>query len=73
MNKQEIAERWPEAVAIARQFRDVFGDGVRLTYAKDKATGAELGKRDAQRLAERQPAKEQVGASSALWGMTKRY
>lgn len=73
MDKLEIAARWPEAVAIARQFRDVFGDGVRLTYAKDKATGAELGKRDAQRPAERQPAQEPVGASSVTWGMTKRY
>jgi hypothetical protein len=33
--KQEIAQRFPEAVAFARLMREVFGDGVRILYAKN--------------------------------------
>lgn len=43
MNKEEIAERWPEAVALARELRAVFGEGVRLLYAKNER-GEELGR-----------------------------
>lgn len=39
----EVAARWPEAVAFARAMREVFGDGVKLTYARN-AKGEELGK-----------------------------
>jgi hypothetical protein len=42
--RDEIAAAHPEAVSIAREFRKVFGDGVRLTHALHKITGAELGK-----------------------------
>jgi hypothetical protein len=40
----DVAAEHPEAVAIARSFREVFGQGVRLLYAKNKLTGAELGR-----------------------------
>lgn len=43
MNKEEIAERWPEAVKLARELRSVFGDGVRLLYARNER-GEELGR-----------------------------
>ena len=43
MTKEEIAAAFPEAVEIARQFRDVFGDGVRLLYARN-GVGQELGR-----------------------------
>lgn len=43
MKPEEIAAAFPEAVAIARQFREVFGSGVRLVYARNSA-GEELGK-----------------------------
>jgi hypothetical protein len=33
--KQEMAERFPEAVAFARLMREVFGDGVKILYAKN--------------------------------------
>jgi hypothetical protein len=42
MTPEEIAKRFPEAVAFARQFRDVFGPGVRLIYARNQ-NGEELG------------------------------
>ena len=42
--KEEIARRWPEAVEIARTYREVFGPEVRLIYAKNDR-GEELGKR----------------------------
>lgn len=42
LSPEDIAERWPEAVAHARDLREVFGDGVRLLYAKDKETGDEI-------------------------------
>lgn len=44
MTKDEIAERWPEAVAIARLLREVFGNEVRLLYARNKE-GEELGEK----------------------------
>lgn len=40
---EDIARRFPEAVQIARAFREVFGEGVRLTYARN-AAGEELGR-----------------------------
>lgn len=43
LTKPEIAERWPEAVEFARQFREVFGDGVKLTYAKN-CSGETIGR-----------------------------
>lgn len=43
MTKAEVALRWPDAVAIAKQFRDVFGDDTKLTYAKN-LDGETLGK-----------------------------
>lgn len=42
MTKEEIAERFPAAVLIAREYRTVFGHEVRLTYARE--SGAEFGK-----------------------------
>ena len=42
MTKEEIAQRFPTAVQIAREYREIFGDGVRLLWAKGK--GAELGR-----------------------------
>jgi hypothetical protein len=42
-----VAEQFPEAVALAREFREVFGEGVRLTYARN-AAGEELGRRASQ-------------------------
>jgi hypothetical protein len=44
MKAADVAAAHPEAVKLARDFREVFGEGVKLTYAKNKATGAELGK-----------------------------
>ena len=35
MTREEIAERFPQAVEFARLMRDTFGDGVRLTYARN--------------------------------------
>jgi hypothetical protein len=46
MTKDEIARQFPEAVEFARQMREVFGDGVRLLYARN-AAGLELGKQTA--------------------------
>jgi hypothetical protein len=43
LDKAEIEKRWPEAVARARELREVFGDGVRLLWAKNQ-NGEELGK-----------------------------
>lgn len=47
-DRRSLAERaareHPEAVALAQAFRAVFGDGVKLLYAKNLKTGAELGK-----------------------------
>jgi hypothetical protein len=37
VTKDEIAAKFPEAVEFARQMRDVFGDGVRLIYARNSA------------------------------------
>lgn len=39
LDPAEIARRFPAPVAKARALREVFGDGVRLIYAKDRATG----------------------------------
>jgi len=44
LTREEIARRWPSAVAIARQYRAVFGDGVRLKWARN-AAGEVLGKK----------------------------
>jgi len=43
MDPEEIARDWPEAVTFARAIRAVFGDGVRLVHAVNRA-GAELGR-----------------------------
>lgn len=43
MTPEEIAARWPEAVTFARTMRAVFGDGVKLIYAKN-AAGEVLGR-----------------------------
>jgi hypothetical protein len=43
ISAQQVAERWPEAVARARELREVFGDGVRMFYARN-AEGDELGR-----------------------------
>ena len=43
MTREEIAAKFPEAVAFARAIREVFGDGVKLTYARN-AAGEELGR-----------------------------
>lgn len=40
----EIEAAFPEAVQFARQLREVFGDGVKLVYARN-AQGQEIGKR----------------------------
>lgn len=42
--EQEIAERWPEAVELARSMRAVFGDEVRLMFAWNTA-GQQLKRR----------------------------
>lgn len=42
---EEIARLWPGAVQFARTFREVFGDGVRLIYARNSA-GDELKRRE---------------------------
>lgn len=42
MTKDEIAQRFPEAVQFAREMRDVFGSGVRIVYAKNNS-GEQLG------------------------------
>jgi hypothetical protein len=44
MTPEEIAQRFPWAVAVARSHRDVFGPDVRLIYARNER-GEELGKR----------------------------
>jgi hypothetical protein len=41
----DIARKFPEAVAFARQLRDVFGPEVRLLYARNQQ-GEELGRLD---------------------------
>ena len=43
MTAEEIAAKFPEAVAVARAFREVFGEGVRLIYARNPA-GETLGR-----------------------------
>jgi hypothetical protein len=43
LTKAEVEQRFPEAVQLARQFREIFGDDVRLVYAKN-AKGETLGK-----------------------------
>lgn len=43
MNKDEVRRLFPECVAFADQCRDIFGDGVRLIYAKEN--GREIGKK----------------------------
>lgn len=39
----DVARDHPVAVRFARQFREVFGDGVKLTYAENFQTGSKLG------------------------------
>ena len=46
MTPEEVAERWPEAVAMARAYRDVFGAEMRLIYARN-ARSEELGRPEA--------------------------
>jgi len=43
MTPEQIAAKFPEAVRVAREFRDAFGPGVRLIYARNDA-GEELGR-----------------------------
>ena len=43
MSPEEIARRWPEAVAFARTIREVFGADVRLLCAINRE-GEQLGK-----------------------------
>ena len=43
MTPEDIARKFPEAVAFARQLRDVFGPDVRLVYARN-GQGEELGR-----------------------------
>ena len=43
MTREEVERRFPEAVAFARQIRDVFGPDVRLIYARNQQ-GEELGR-----------------------------
>ena len=50
MTPEEIAARWPEAVAYARAIRAEFGDGVRMVCAVNPA-GEQLGKPPAGTLA----------------------
>lgn len=52
MTAEEIAERFPEAVAFARALRDAFGPGVRLVYARNRQ-GEELGRLDLAQPSER--------------------
>lgn len=40
---QDVAEAFPEAVALAKRYRELFGDGVRLVYARNSA-GLEIGR-----------------------------
>lgn len=66
MTKDEIAARWPDAVSKARELREVFGDGVRLLYARNEA-GDELGRRPAEPL--QSPAglpRQRIGATGAV-------
>ena len=44
---EQVRADFPEAVAFARSLREVFGDGVKLTYARN-ARGDELGARGSQ-------------------------
>lgn len=45
MRRAEDVERaFPFAVATARAYREVFGDGVKLAYAANTETGEKLGK-----------------------------
>jgi len=43
MDKDEVRRLFPECVAFADECRRLFGDGVRLVYAKEG--GREIGKR----------------------------
>lgn len=43
MNKEEVRRLFPECVSFADECRSVFGDGVKLVYAKEG--GREIGKR----------------------------
>lgn len=42
--KAEIAERWPHAVAFAKDMREAFGDGIKLVYARNEE-GQEIGRK----------------------------
>ncbi|MDC8446442.1 MAG: hypothetical protein LV471_11020 [Nitrosomonas sp.] len=42
MNKEEVRKNFPECCSVADEFRKVFGNGVRLIYAKEN--GMEIGK-----------------------------
>jgi len=43
MDKDEVRRLFPECVGVADQFREVFGPGVKLTYAEEG--GRSIGKR----------------------------
>lgn len=40
---EEVKAAFPEAVAFAKAFREVFGDAVKLTYARNQQ-GQEIGR-----------------------------
>lgn len=44
MTAEEVAAAHPDPVQAARILREVFGEGVRLAYALNKASGERLGK-----------------------------
>lgn len=43
MDKDEVRRQFPTVIAFADEVRAVFGDGVKLVYAKEN--GREIGKR----------------------------
>lgn len=50
----EVEAAFPEAVQFARQLREVFGDGVKILYARN-AQGQEIGKPTSAALSTRTP------------------
>lgn len=44
MTADDVKREHPEAARVAHEFRAVFGDGVKLTYAENFTTGSVLGR-----------------------------
>ena len=45
LSREEIARKFPEAVALARDLREAFGEGVKIIYAKNQE-GEEIGNQE---------------------------